>query len=575
MIHTYFSFLKKITTIIFHSPRLVALFLLLMISGQIGVYAQSFTYAHTYGAGHFDEALAIAADNNNNLYMTATFIGQWAWREGDTLQSSGGTDFAIVRLDAQGQPVWVRSGGGRVDDELSQLAVLPDGSALAAAGWMRDTLVLGNDTLTTEGLSGDNGLLVKYDSNGNLQWARQWAGKGISRITALINGDNGQIYAGGIFTDTLLINDTDTLVASGGFDMLVARYDANGDLLGYKQLGGSQTEVLNTIALSPNGFLYVGGYFVGNTGLGAFNLQSAGESDALLLKTDNEGNVWWAKQFGGQYAESIERMEVDGNGNLLLGGVFTDQTTWGDISLTGWGITDIVLAQTDSEGSPIWVVNVGSEQGDALNDLTLDAQNNIYLAGNIGGTTVFGDNFVLYSTGNSDAFAAKFDALGTPLWAQSAGGTLFDSGNSIWVANDGYCYWAGTYIGQANFEGFVLSGNGMADMFVAQIDQSIIDVAISPDLPNANNYPQLTAYPNPATEFVWVKIPASFLAGNTQITLSMPNGQVVYQTDLYACNSNTDGNFLHQILLHDLPKGVYILTLQNEKMLSSAKIVYM
>lgn len=539
--------------------------------------AQSFADADGYGASHFDKALSIAGDNADNLYMIGTFIGNWGWREGDTLKSAGGTDFVMARLDAQGQPIWMRSGGGRVDDELAHLAVSPDGSSLYAAGWIRDTLVLEDNIIATEGLSGDDAFLVKYDNNGNFQWARQWAGKGISRITALLTDNAGQVYVGGIFTDSLLLNNNnDTLVSAGGFDMLMARYDADGNLLGYKQLGGTQTEMLNTMTLAPNGYWYIGGYFVGNTGLGAFNLESNGETDAFLLQSDTDGNVWWVKQFGSEYAEAIEHIAANSDGKLALSGVFSQQSLWENTLLNAWGSSDIVLAQTDADGNLQWAVSMGSQQPDAINDMTTDDQNNIYLAGTMGGNMAFGGSLFLTSSGNSDAFAAKFAPDGTPLWAQAGGGYSTDSGNSIWVGqtdNSRYCYLAGSYILAANFETISLSSNGTADMFMAKIDQSNIDVAIY----DPKQYPTNTtfnAYPNPAAGgSVWVNIPPVFAqTADAKLTLSTPNGQVVYQTNLAQESGTAGASQIRQIPLQNLPQGIYILTLTNEKISLATRI---
>lgn len=135
---------------------------------------------------------------------------------------------------------------------------------------------------------------------------------------------------------------------------------------------------------------------VGNT------LQSAGNTDILITKQNNEGQILWEHTFAGTAGSYDYGLTVtlDNNQNVLVAGVVT----------TSNQTTDIPLLKYSPSGSLLWssTIDGGNNQFDVATSLVCDASNNIYL---VGGT-------ISLST-QSDWYITKFNSSGTQLWNTS------------------------------------------------------------------------------------------------------------------------------------------------------------
>ncbi len=126
-------------------------------------------------------------------------------------------------------------------------------------------------------------MLIRTDSLGNHVWVKTFGGP---------NQDFGkyvrQVSGGGyvILGETFL---------SGNFDLFLARTDTGGNILWAKTFGGSNNEYAFSVQQTG------GGGFVAVSDTQSFG---AGQTDVLLIKTDGNGNLQWAKTYGGTRDDS-------------------------------------------------------------------------------------------------------------------------------------------------------------------------------------------------------------------------------------------------------------------------------
>ena len=114
-----------------------------------------------------------------------------------------------------------------------------------------------------------------------------------------------------------------------------------------------------------------------------------------------------------------------------------------------------------------WGANVGDDVGFAIE---LDSAGNIYVGGSYQGTMIIGSD-TLVAAGLTDAFVAKFDPNGIPIWARTGGGTNFDQTNGIAIDSNGNVYATGYFLGTADFSGgMIVSGAASFDIFVVKYD---------------------------------------------------------------------------------------------------------
>lgn len=125
-----------------------------------------------------------------------------------------------------------------------------------------------------------------------------------------------------------------------------------------------------------------------------------------------------------------------------------------------------------------WAVRgFSSANFDAVNarGIATDAQGSVYVAGQFSGIATFGNtNTPIASSGDADAFLAKYSQQGELQWALKLGGPGFDEANGVAVDTNGNIYVAGRYTGPATFGSITLTN--FTAGFTAKIDPATTNV---------------------------------------------------------------------------------------------------
>jgi hypothetical protein len=148
---------------------------------------------------------------------------------------------------------------------------------------------------------GDSGdlFLTKTDSEGKVVWQRTLGAAGGAQGAAISIGPNGEIVVAGTVTGTLDGNDHKDA------DMLVARFDANGDeqfTTVIRNLGADQA---NAVAVGADGSIYVGGK------------AGAGSGNAFVSRLDSAGKLQERRTIDAGGSEKIVSLAIGGDGELL------------------------------------------------------------------------------------------------------------------------------------------------------------------------------------------------------------------------------------------------------------------
>jgi hypothetical protein len=237
-----------------------------------------------------------------------------------------GRDIFLARLNAQdGQLLWVRQFGIRGGARLGIGGVSADDTGVYAAG----IHYLGQDA---------DALLRKYDFDGNLLWVRELAGTPSCGATfwGLATHDTN-LYVVGQWTNAFFEDPTSCHGAAlGPVVGVVLKYDSSGNLLWRRRLKGvgegSFTGAKNIYA-SETG-VYVSANltttFPGHVadvprsdrsecrGLTPGN-QFADKLDAYVRRYDFDGNVIWTHQFGSNVFDLVTGVSTDATGVYAAG----------------------------------------------------------------------------------------------------------------------------------------------------------------------------------------------------------------------------------------------------------------
>ena len=502
----------------FLSKNFVKLVLVLVLCASTYVSAQpDWKWAKGFGLLRDDFGTSITTDASGNIYLAGEFAnaisagGTLTFPGGVTMTSQGNQDYYVAKFNSSGTALWARtagSGAGAFTERGFGVALDNSGNVITCGEYMRTTTFQSgsnpNIIKTALGVNTE-GFVAKYNSSGDLSWLRtqeDFLQEYAVRVAtdpsnnSIVVGYFGGTSSGKVY-DTLKINDQDSTHYEYGApsrNWYVVKYDSVGHVLWHKSAACSyaNSEPKNLVT-DAAGNIYVVGMAIGdpfNIGSFALNLDTLGGSpyrpgsggyknDIIVAKYSPNGDVIWAKNFGGHNDDIAYGVQLDGLGNLYVGGQFDSAATFGSlgvITANGSQKSDAFLLKMDTTGNPTWIQTGGSSGNTSTEvgrSITIGQDGNVWVCGNFAGTATFSGNTVV-SAGDLDVFIAEYDPSGTLLLINRGGGTGADNGMCITTskAPGADLFVSGSYnsaVGGATFGSDNLTGVGMADFFFLKL----------------------------------------------------------------------------------------------------------
>ncbi len=139
------------------------------------------------------------------------------------------------------------------------------------------------------------------------------------------------------------------------------------------------------------------------------------------------------------------------------------------LAVTGTG-QDAFVAKYDAAGKPLWVKRAGvSNANVAGNDIAFDGATGVYVVGSKQGSPIF-DTKTLSATGN--AFVARYDVNGAIQWVSANESPSVSSGvaHGLWVGSPtSGVFVGGSFIETTTFGAKSLTSTGNEDGFVTRL----------------------------------------------------------------------------------------------------------
>ncbi len=270
----------------------------------------------------FDSGRRIAIDNNF-IYVT----GYTSGKIGSVDPYLGSVDNYIAKYDTDGNLIWIRQTGTNDQDYVQNI--------YAKNGFV---YISGDTWGVLPGCSDLNdwdGFFVKYNSNGDFIFAKQFEDGG---TTIYVNEENGEdfIYVGGSTAGNL-----GGFTNSGGIDIFVLKYDSAGNLLKTFQTGTSADDGLTQIKIKSNK-LYITGVTKGSFP----NYSIKGTYDIFLMKYNTNLEQEFVIQYGSLSDDFAHDLNIDESDNIYITG-YTHGALEGFSNLGG---RDIILSKFNSLG---------------------------------------------------------------------------------------------------------------------------------------------------------------------------------------------------------------------------------
>lgn len=250
------------------------------------------------------------------------------------------------------------------------------------------------------GTGGTDAMLTKTDSVGVMQWSKLYGGTGneLAIYVKSIPG-GGYVFSG------------ETFSADPAGDAFIARTDANGNLLWWKNYGTPGYDIAYDIKPLANGNFIISG-LVENP---------ISSYDGFIMLADANGDSIWTRTFSGAgYEHAVKVIPTSDNGFLFCGKMFTYA------NVPGW--SDVWLVKTDANGDTLWTNIIGGPVWEEAMDVIESNGGYVFC----GGESSFGSGYY-------DVFLMKTDLSGNLLWSKSYGGAYIEDCYSlVEVPSGGY-----------------------------------------------------------------------------------------------------------------------------------------
>lgn len=284
---------------------------------------------------------------------------------------------------------------------------------------------------------------------------------------------------------------------TGDSDLLVIKTDDKGNREWSGIFGGAGTEYGNACLCLPDGYLVAG--YTSSFG--------SGGRDVYVIKLDKKGKEIWSRTFGGPSWDVGTALCESGDGNFYVCG-YTHSF--------GKGEEDVYLVKIDKNGNKLWSKTFGGERLDMANSISRTKDDGLL----IGATSGSFSN-------NTDFYLIRTDGQGKELWsktyaAEGTRGHAFEWCNAMVGTRDG---------------GAILTGYSDS--------QDVMDVYVIKTDAEGNEVWTKTLGNKPFYDFgntvLELEDEGYFIAGTTK---SIMPSEEIYNNDVYLVRLDPDGNVL-------------------------------
>lgn len=553
---------------------LFTLFSLLCLSA----YAQTLDWVRGAGTTGNDVGFSVLTDNEGYVYTIGIFWDSLDFSpvHDTTLISNGDGDFFIQKLDADGNFVWVKQIGGPGHDWASETVMDEEGN-LYITGEYSFTVDFdpgdGVDMLTTPTEYHPNIFTAKYNSDGELIWAKGFGGNGSEAGLSVCIDVLNNVYTTGVYRDTIDADPGDGVfnllpVAGSGFtDTFIQKLDPDGNFVWAKALLGEQSKSPAFIFSEGTNFLFLTGHFHGtvdfNPDEDVENHSSNGNRDAFILKLDVAGNFSWVKTFGGDGADIAYSLGIDQMDNIYCSGYFQQTVDFdpgpGEDFLTSSGTgeyADGFILKLDQSGDYIWSKRIGGDYHDIIKDMIVSSDDKIYLSGRFLEVADLdpGPAELLMDAGEgTNSFIEKLDADGNLLWVKNFGGDGIAKTYGMHLDDENNVYQTGVFRGLTDFD----PNDGVVNLNELEDEGDVYTLKLNPEvagLGNSVSLDQVLVYPNPSNGIVNVVLPET--EAEVLVTLTNQTGSVVFEESVKEQNRM-------RFDLGKFPSGYYVLSIRT------------
>jgi len=356
---------------------------------------------------------------------------------------------------------WGTFFGGEFEDELRSIA-FDNNNNIIACGFSASEYSISTSSAYQKDINGlADAIIIKLDNEGNRLWSTYYGGSELDMgAYIVIDSDDNIIISGSTLSNDVLGEGGYQENNNGSFDCFLAKFNSSGYRLWGTFYGGNKDDnpyVVDAIAygkivMDNNSNIFLSGITSSDDVIGESGWQPNRSNvyDCFLAKFDSNGNRVWGTYYGGDANDWLHDMELDYEGNIIIGGAtnstytFASEGAW-QVFETWIECVPSFLSKFDSKtGNRIWGTYF-FEDGyiTLLNDLDVDSEGNIFFVAQTDSRNLGIGKYKNKYNGEMDFLIGKFSNEGKPVWTSYMGGSGWDYSTDIQVNEKGGLYVCG------------------------------------------------------------------------------------------------------------------------------------
>jgi hypothetical protein len=468
--------------------------------------SQVVTFNNTYGQMPYNYGKKIIQANDGGYYILGNESGNIA-----------NTNIHIIRTDSLGIILFEKTIG--------------DASVYSANDFVRTSdkgfLITGLTNNHPE--KGYDVLLVKTDSNANVQWEKTYGGSDWDMGNSVIEtNDNAFLISGQTFS-----------YGPGGENIYIIKTNFNGDTLWTKVFGGDSTDY----ALSAT-MRFDSTYLIGAT----TNSFGHGNYDGYILNLDQNGDTLLTQTYGEEKEDIIYSIkQTPDSGFVFVGSTMS----YNAIEHDGW------LMKFDKSSNFIWMLPESWNilPGDDLfKDVIITDSAQYALAGY---TTSFGSggrDAAFYLMGEHNQFKCS----------HTDGSIGDEEANQVIQTSDS----AFALIGSTDY-----MGTGLANIYLIKMGLNCVydlttEHIIGIDSPDSTNSAKsISITPNISNGIYWINFPSTYLS-EYKIIIRDIQGRILFSDNVQNLHQQS-----FKVNITNIANGLYFITIFDKQKAITFKII--
>ena len=309
------------------------------------------------------------------------------------------TDAFVLKLDSNGDFVWAKSIGGSYTDLGKSIALKDSTLVLIGSYEGSVDFDPGPNTNLLSSSGAGSLFILKMDFDGNFVWVKSIGEGTTVLPESVAIGAAGNIFLCGQFVLTIDFNPgagVNELISNGGRDFFVLKLDSNGEFIWAKGIGGLNNDSANGVSVDAYGNVFITGDFRDSVNFDAgqsdFSLYAQGYCNAYILKLDHNGNYIWAKAITGVECVTGNDISVTPSGDAFIIGKFNYSADFnpgiGNEYLSTNYAIDVFILSLNYNGEFVWAGNMGGDGNDEGNSIWASTTG-VYATGYFEGTVDF------------------------------------------------------------------------------------------------------------------------------------------------------------------------------------------